>query len=245
MKRLIVATAAAFALLGTSAAAQASTIGTALPGDGLWAVGVRHHVPYPVIRRTNGLTSDRINAGQFLRIPETYVAKSGDTLWKITQRYGLPLDTVRYVNNIWDSQLRVGQALYLPTPLRDVISLSTADRDLFERLVSAEAKGEPFTGQAAVAGVVLNRVKSPDFPDTVRGVIMEYAGSLPAFSPVADGSIYQPATASAKEAVRVALQGYDYSRGAQVFYNPVLTSAGNWVRTRSVTTAIGRHLFAR
>ncbi|MDB4895859.1 MAG: hypothetical protein JWN15_2121 [Firmicutes bacterium] len=243
MKRLIAAATLAFTLLGTGAA-QASTIHTVVPGDTLSAIAVQHQVPDNVIRRTNGLTSDRINAGAFLRIPETYVVKSGDTLWQISQRNSLPLDTVRSVNNASDA-LRVGQVLYLPTTLRNVINLSAADLDLFARLVSAEAKGEPANGQAAVASVVLNRVKSPDFPKTVHDVIMAYSGSVPAFSPVANGQISQPAVASAKEAVRTALLGYDNSLGADYFYNPALTGAGNWIRTRSVTTTIGNHRFAR
>lgn len=244
MKRLVAAAAVAFSLL-VPGVAQASTIHTVLPGDVLWKVGAQHQMPYAVIQRANGLTSDTIRVGQFLKIPDRYVVQSGDTLWKISQRYGLPLHTIRSVNNIWDSSLRVGQVLYLPTPLRNVVTLSSADLDLFERLVSAESKGEPFEGQVAVANVVLNRVKSPDFPNSVRGVILQYYGSIPAFSPVDNGQIYQPATASAKTAVRTALLGYDYSLGAEFFYNPAFTSANNWIRRRPLTTAIGHHLFAK
>lgn len=244
VKKLVAVVSVVIALLSTSVA-QASTIHTVLPGDTLWKVGIQQRVPYDVIRRTSGLTSNAINVGQFLWIPDRYVAKGGDTLWTISQRYGLSLSQVRYFNNEWDSQLYIGQVLYLPTPLQNVVTLSAADRDLFERLVSAEAKGESFTGQVAVANVVLNRVKSPDFPNTVRGVIMQYYGSVPAFSPVDNGEIYQPAVASAKEAVRTALLGYDYSLGAQFFYNPALTSADNWIRARTITTSIGNHLFAR
>lgn len=243
MKKLIATAAVVFALLVTSPV-QASTIHTVLPGDGLWLIGVQQQVPYDVIRRNNGLNSNLITVGQFLYIPDPYVVQSGDSLWQISRRFGLPMDTVRYVNNVWDSTLLVGQVLYLPTPLRETVNLSPADLDLFARLVSAEAKGEPFEGQAAVASVVLNRVASPDFPATVRDVILDYSGSVPAFSPVANGQIYQPAVASAQEAVRVALQGYDYSLGSLFFYNPDLTGADNWIRTRSITTAIGHHVFA-
>lgn len=244
MKRRIAAAVIAFSLLGAGVA-QASTIRTVLPGDTLWKVGVQQQVPYDVIRRTNGLTSDAINSGQFLRIPERYVVQSGDTLWKIAERYGIPLSTIRSVNNKWDSVLYTGQVLYLPTALRNVVNLSSADLDLFQRLVNAESQGEPFVGQVAVANVVLNRVKSPEFPNTVRSVILQYYGAVPAFSPVDNGQIHQPANWSAKEAVGKALLGYDYSLGAQFFYNPDLTSADNWIRSRSVTTVIGNHVFAK
>lgn len=243
MKRLIAA-ALAFTLLGTGAA-QASTLHTVQPTDSLWSIGQEEQVPHAVIQRANGLASDLIIDGQTLQIPERYVVQPGDTLWKLAQRFDIPLSTIRYVNNKWDSLLLVGQVLYLPTPTENAVALSPADVDLFERLVSAESKGQPFEGQVAVANVVLNRVKSPDFPDTVREVITQYYGSVPAFSPVDNGQIDLPAVESAKEAVRVALAGYDYSNGAEFFYNPDLTSPDNWIRSREVTTGIGDHLFAK
>jgi N-acetylmuramoyl-L-alanine amidase len=250
MKKMIAAVAIAASLfVGTSFAgtgvAHASTIHTVLPGQMLWTIGAQRNVPFDVIKRANGLTSDQIRVGQFLKIPQPYMVQSGDTLWLISQRFGVSMDSVRYINNKWDTNLNVGQVLFLPTPLWNIVSLSASDLDLFERLVSAESKGEPFEGQAAVAGVVMNRVVSKDFPNTVRDVILQYYGSVPAFSPVANGQIYQPAATSAKEAVRLALLGYDYSLGAQFFYNPAMTDANNWIRTRTVTTAIGHHLFAR
>lgn len=232
-------------LFATTATAQASTIRTVLPGDTLWKIGVEYQMPFEVISRTNSLSTSSISVGQHLRIPERYVVKSGDTLWLISQRYGVPLTTLRQVNNEWDANLDIGQVLYLPTALQNLYSLSSADLDLFERLVSAEAIGEPFAGQVAVANVVLNRVKSPDFPNTVRGVILQYYGSIPAFSPVEDGQINRPAGAMAKQAVQVALKGYDYSLGALVFYNPNLTDPYNWVRSRPLTKVIGNHVFAR
>lgn len=246
MKRLVAAALAAVSLsLFSAGTVQASTIHTVAAGESLWRIGQQHQMPFDVIRRNNSLQSDAISAGQFLRIPDRYVVRSGDTLWQISHRHGISLNTVQHVNSAWSANLQVGQVLYLPTTLRNVVSLSAADRDLFERLVSAEAKGEPFNGQVAVAGVVLNRVKSSQFPGDVRGVIMERYGSIPAFSPVTNGEIYRPATAAAKEAVRVALQGYDHSLGSLFFYNPRLTSPNNWIRSRTITTVIGNHTFAK
>ena len=245
MRRLIATAAAVMTLFATTATAQASTIRTVLPGDTLWKIGVEYQMPFAVISRTNGLSTSSITTGQHLRIPERYVVKSGDTLWLISQRYGVPLATLRQINNEWDANLDIGQVLYLPTALRNLYSLSTADLDLFERLVTAESVGEPFAGQVAVANVVLNRVKSKDFPNTVREVILQYYGTIPAFSPVQDGQINQPATASAREAVQTALKGYDYSLGALFFYNPAKTSLTNWIRSRPLTTVIGNHAFAR
>ncbi len=244
VKRLIAAAAIVFSLVGTSTA-HASTIRTVRPGDVLWRIGSEQNMPYEVIRRTNGLASDSIYVGQHLRIPERYVVKSGDTLWQISQRYGVALGTVQSVNNEWDSILHIGQVLYLPTPLANMYWLGSADLDLFERLVTAESVGEPYEGQVAVAAVVLNRVKSPDFPNTVRSVILQHYGRIPAFSPVQDGQINQPSTASAREAVQAALKGYDHSWGALFFYNPDRTAPDNWIRSRPLTRRIGDHVFAR
>ncbi|MDF2630040.1 MAG: hypothetical protein K0R39_3871 [Symbiobacteriaceae bacterium] len=245
VKRLIATAATIVTLFASAGAAQASTIRTVLPGDTLWKIGVEYKMPFEVISRTNGLIGNAINEGQHLRIPERYVVRSGDTLWLISQRFGVSLNTIRQVNNEWDSNLDVGQVLYLPTALQNMYQLSIADLDLFERLVTAESVGEPWAGQVAVANVVLNRVKSKDFPNTVRDVILQYYGTIPAFSPVQDGQINQQASASAKEAVQTALKGYDYSRGALFFYNPNKTSLTNWIRSRPLTTVIGNHAFAR
>ena len=87
--------------------------------------------------------------------------------------------------------------------------VSSNDMDLLARLVSAEAKGEIYTGQVAVAAVVLNRVKSPNFPNSIQGVVFDRYQGLPQFSPIDDGSIWQAATESSKRAVRDAVNGWD------------------------------------
>jgi N-acetylmuramoyl-L-alanine amidase len=125
------------------------------------------------------------------------------------------------------------------------VSLSSADLDYFARLVHAEAQGQPYEGQVAVAEVVLNRVDSKEFPNTVRAVIDEHYGSVPAFSPVDNGQINNPADASAKKAVQDAINGSNYSKGALFFYNPDLTAKDNWIRSRTVLFKIGDHAFCK
>ncbi len=122
--------------------------------------------------------------------------------------------------------------------------LSPEEMDLFARLVHAEAAGEPFVGQVAVAASVLNRVKDPRYPDTVREVILQVIDDYYQYSPVLDGRINLPANDSAYRAVRLALLGLDPTGGATGFYNPALTD-DQWVRTRPVTKKIGNHVFFR
>ena len=109
---------------------------------------------------------------------------------------------------------------------------------LLARIISAEARGESYTGQVAVGAVVLNRVEHPSFPDTISGVIYQKG----AFTAVTDGQFDQPIASSAYNAARDALTGWDPSGGAIYYYNPDKTS-NKWIRSRPVITRIGSHLF--
>ena len=110
---------------------------------------------------------------------------------------------------------------------------------LLGRLVHGEARGEPYVGKVAVAAVVLNRVKSPLFPNTIAGVIYQ-AG---AFDAVADGQINLTPDEDSLRAARDALAGWDPSGGCLYYYNPV-TSTNEWIWTREVQLSIGKHNFA-
>ena len=117
-------------------------------------------------------------------------------------------------------------------------SYSDSDYYLLARIISAEARGEPYVGQVAVGACVLNRVEHPSFPDTVAGVIYQPG----AFTAINDGQIHQPIADSAYRAARDALNGWDPSGGAIYYYNPDKTS-NRWIRSRPVITRIGNHLF--
>lgn len=110
--------------------------------------------------------------------------------------------------------------------------------NLLARIISAESRGEPYTGQVAVGAVVLNRVEHPSFPDTIAGVIYQNG----AFTAVNDGQFWQPISTSAYNAARDALNGWDPTGGAIYYYNPRKTS-NRWIRSRPVITTIGNHVF--
>lgn len=109
---------------------------------------------------------------------------------------------------------------------------------LLARLVYGEARGEPYTGQVAVASVVLNRVKSSSFPNTISGVIYQ-AG---AFSVVSDGQINLTPDNTALRAARDAMNGWDPTYGCLYYYNP-RTATNAWIRRKPIHLAIGRHVF--
>ncbi|MGE5509208.1 MAG: LysM peptidoglycan-binding domain-containing protein [Chitinophagales bacterium] len=197
---------------------------------------------------------------------QTYTVQSGDTLYLIAQRYKTTVDALVQANHITDvNNLAPGTVLQIPaasTPATNAsgqivepgIDLSTAvwgskyvisqqDYDLLARLVSAEAQGEPYDGQVAVAATVLHRMTDPRFPNTVNDIIYQGVGTAyPQYSPVYDGAINNPAVPSAYQAVKDALNGVDPSNGANGFYNPTGTE-NTWVRSQPVTVTIGNHIF--
>ncbi len=117
-------------------------------------------------------------------------------------------------------------------------SIVSSDHRLLSKLVYAEARGEPYKGQVAVAAVVLNRVRSSSFPNTISGVIYQKN----AFSCVPNGSINNTPDSSAIRAARDAMNGWDPTGGCLYFYNPRATS-DRWIRSRTVKTVIGNHSF--
>ena len=109
---------------------------------------------------------------------------------------------------------------------------------LLARIISAEARGEPYVGQVAVGAVVLNRVEHPSFPDTLSGVIYQNG----AFTAIVDGQFDQPISDSAYNAARDALNGWDPTYGCIYYYNPAKTS-NSFMWSRPVVVTIGAHRF--
>lgn len=132
--------------------------------------------------------------------------------------------------------------LGLPTGAKTSGSNASRSNDfyLLSKIISAEARGEPYTGQVAVGAVVLNRVDHPSFPKTLAGVIYQKG----AFTAIVDGQYNQPISDSAKKAAEDALNGWDPSGGAIYYYNPAKTT-NTWIYSRPVCTKIGEHVFAK
>ncbi len=119
-------------------------------------------------------------------------------------------------------------------------SNNSSNVNLLARVVYGEARGEPYTGQVAVAAVVLNRVKSSKFPNTISGVVYQNG----AFDAVADGQINMTPDATAKKAAQDALNGWDPSYGAIYYFNPS-TATNKWIWSRPMTVTIGKHRFCK
>ena len=115
---------------------------------------------------------------------------------------------------------------------------NSSDYNLLARIISAEARGEPYMGQVAVGAVVLNRVEHPSFPDTLSGVVYQQG----AFSCLYDGQFNEPISESAYKAATDAINGLDPSGGAIYYYNPK-KSTNKWIFSRPIITTIGSHRF--
>lgn len=114
----------------------------------------------------------------------------------------------------------------------------SGDLYLLARVISAEARGEPYTGQVAVGAVVLNRVRHSSFPNSISGVIYQSG----AFSCLDDGQFDEPIAESAYRAAQDALNGSDPSGGAIYYFNPA-TATSKWIWSRPLIVTIGKHRF--
>lgn len=119
-------------------------------------------------------------------------------------------------------------------------SYSSQDVYLLAKCIHAEARGEPYVGQVAVGAVVLNRVRSSSFPNTIAGVIYQpYA-----FTAVIDGQMNLEPNETAYNAARDAMNGWDPTNGCIYYYNPA-TATSSWIWSRPVMITIGKHNFAK
>ncbi|HHT48969.1 MAG TPA: LysM peptidoglycan-binding domain-containing protein [Firmicutes bacterium] len=194
---------------------------------------------------------------------QVYTVRTNDSLYLIAKRHGVTIQALKTTNRLSSDFIYPGQQLLIPvgtgsTPApggnggnsgnqggnyNQKYNLSAADIELLARLVRAEAEGESYEGQVAVAASVLNRLNDPRYPNTIREIVYQVdQGKYYQYSPVLDGRINLSATASTRKAVQDALNGWDPSYGAIGFYNPAKTS-NRWVKSHPVTTQIGSHVF--
>lgn len=132
------------------------------------------------------------------------------------------------------------QAKSVKQEKKEVINITNEELLLLSKLVTGEARGESYEGQVAVAAVVINRVKDPRFPNSIKDVIYQKN----AFSVVRDGSINMQPTESAYNAAREALYGQDPTNKAVFFWNPDIATC-KWIKTLNPYLRIGNHVFAK
>ena len=155
-----------------------------------------------------------------------YGSKTVEAVKSFQKKNGLTVDGICGTNTL--AALGLGSGA----------STSSNDVNLLARLISAEARGEPYVGQVAVGAVVLNRMEHPSFPNTMSGVIYQKG----AFSCIDDGQFNEPVADSAYQAARDAINGWDPSGGAIYYFNPA-TATSSWIWSRPLILVIGKHRF--
>lgn len=246
IKSITSAVLIAVLLLTSTSPALAVVNHTVTPGESLYELSLKYGSPIEKIKKDNGLRSNTIYPGQSLTIDTpVYVVRKGDTLQKIAQKHGVSLVALVKENGLKGSKILPGQELRIPqgniAPSRSTgQNYSAEDLHLLARAVYGEARGESYTGQVAVAAVILNRVENKNFPNSIKGVIYEPL----AFTAVADGQINLKPNATALRAAREALEGKDPSGGALYYWNPAKATS-KWIWSRPIMKRIGNHVFAK
>ncbi|HEX3031655.1 MAG TPA: cell wall hydrolase [Bacillota bacterium] len=188
----------------------------------------------------------------------TYKVKTGDSLYLIAKRFGVTVSRLQANNNLGKrTMIHPGQKLIISKTTtapkttttvsrggdqRGVISYKPEEVNMLARLITAEAGGESYEAQVAVGAVVINRVQSRIFPNSLRGVIYQVEDGHYQFTPVLNGFINKPATAQSLRAARQALTGYDPTNGALYFF--VTGTPNRFLQAKKVSTVIDSITFS-
>ena len=222
-----------------------AAVHTVSSGESLYLISQWYGSSPEAIRGANGLTGDLIYPGQKLTIPSgpgganhtLYTVRPGDTLYLIGSYFGVSASAIMLANGLTGDLIYPGQTLVIPASpagasgsappgqvsrggvLPGRVPYVRSDFDLLARLITAEADSESFLTKVAVGAVVLNRVLSPLFPDTIPGVIyqVDEVGAYQ-FEPVLNGWINVPPSEEARRAAQAALNGADPTNGALYFF---------------------------
>ena len=159
-----------------------------------------------------------------------------DAVVRFQRKNGLAVDGVAGPATLAAMGISSGSAVAASTSSSSSYS---SDVELLARLIYGEARGEPYVGMVAVGAVVLNRVKSSQFPNTIAGVIYQSG----AFDAVSDGQINMTPNEQSRRAARDAMNGWDPTGGCLYYYNPS-TATSSWIWSREVRLTIGDHSFA-
>ena len=176
-----------------------------------------------------------------------YHIRSGDTLYDLALDFNTSTGVIMAVNDMESNIIHPGDTIKMPInnlSKHEVLSRTISDYEyeVLARVIHAEARGEPRLGQIAVGAVVINRMLSPQFPDTIEEVVYQ-SGQ---FTAVYDGQINLTPDQDAYYAARQALEGHDPTKGALYYYNPEIAANRAWFEnTRETIITIGEHDFAR
>lgn len=239
--------------------AFAETI-TVEPGQSLWTIAHSHGLPVQLVESANpNVNPLNLPIGSSIRIPEVedVTVKPGDTLFLIGKRFGVSTSEMLAANPAMNPlNLPIGSTVRVPVGLSQpsdvpqahvAASIPATSSDLYwlERVIHAEAGGEPLQAQIAVGDVIMHRIAAGGYGSTVQQVVFQVSDGHYQFESVANGYIYSQPDAQNVQAALDVLKGDDVVPGALVFYNPSETPSGSWVWQQPVVAQIGRLVFAK
>ncbi|MCD3217507.1 LysM peptidoglycan-binding domain-containing protein [Clostridium botulinum C] len=230
-----------------------------VPNDSLYKISKVFNTSVTSLKSDNKLSGDIIYPGQAINVPaKVHSVVYGESLYLISKKYGISLESLRRANNKWDDLIYPNDKLLIAfTPSsstanntssgqaksnKSVIPYTESDLELLSRLVHAEAGGEGYRTKVCVASVVINRVKSNQFPNSIKNVIYEVSDGHYQFTPVLNGMINKAATDDDKKAALEALNGNDPTKGALYFFDNTITN--QWLLSKPVALHSDKMTFA-
>ncbi|MFZ5642731.1 MAG: LysM peptidoglycan-binding domain-containing protein [Bacillota bacterium] len=236
---------------------------TVRSGESLWKIASHYGISTGSLKAANNIKGDSIYPGQKLYVPEkgngVYTVRPGDTLYIIASRNGIPVSQLMTLNGLKSSLIYPGQQLKIMATSPGgslnsagvsrggaergaVGNISPSEFDLLARIITAEADNQSFETKVAVGAVILNRVKSGIFPNSISGVVNQVdAGGKYQFEPVLNGWINRPASPLAIKAAREALNGVDPTGGALFFWESWVKN--KFLNSRPIARVIGAFTF--
>ena len=240
---------AAFLLGSIGVCASELQYHTVKKGESCYSVAQRYGVELSAVLNANGIASgSTIYPGRTLTIDANakntqnanYTVKKGDTLYTIAKSHSTTADALKQQNGLTANRIYAGQKLFVPRA-DNTSSLSEHDIYLMAKMIHAEARGESDRGQLAVGAVIMNRLKSGTFPNTISGVLYQKNQ----FTAVNDGQFHNlEPDARAIRAARAAAGGSDPTYGALFYWNPAKTN-NTWLNSKPILVTIGNHVFAK
>lgn len=263
-KRVTLLTAICIMVLAFSATALAAEIYgsyTVKSGDTVYKIAQAKGLTVDAIVNANGLN----NGGKDIYPAMTlvldsnaknapnanYTVQYGDSLYKVAVKYGTTVGKLQEANSLTATRIYAGQQLYVPGAAitdpegggtgENPLGLTEDEIYMMAKMIYGEARGESYQGQVAVGAVIINRIKSSDFPNTMSGVLFQKNQ----FSAVDDGQYYLTPDATAIAAAYEATAGVDPSYGSLFYWNPVKAPNNAFLNAKPIIVTIGGHVFAK